>query len=357
MKIRIAICTSDEQYSEKIVNYFMVHYYDKFTWNIFTESSYLTDFLKENDVDIVLAGKEMEEQLKTVADNDKSESIWVYLTDDEEEEIQSAGHKLEKYVRADKIYRELLELYSGKPNAQYRKGAIVNNKTDIYAVVSAAGGVGASTIACAMARRFADFENVLYINMENIGAMPLVYSEEGKQGFDEVLFALKSRKKALALKLASAVSRDKKGVYFLEESRNALDVMELSFEDVKELLVALQQMREYDKVILDVGNGLGDKEIAAMTCAGRVVVVTQDNEVAQKKFARYMEALQLVEEHRNVDICSKMIVFFNKVLRQDQLPEKLCQIRTAGGFPRIENGTYDGIVSRIAGMEMLQNVN
>lgn len=356
MKIKIAVFTLDVQYSERIVHYFEAHYYDRFTWNIFTDISYLTDFLRENDVDIVLAGIEMADSVMPVAESDKSGRIWAYLVEDEDDERVFGNEKIRKYSRADKIYRDLLEIYSHKTNIRYRSKAIVNDKTDIYAFVSAAGGVGTSTIACAMALNYAKFENVLFINLENIGALPLAFAGEGKAGLDEVIFSLKSRRQALELKLASSVSRDKGGVYFLEECRNALNVMELTSENLQELLMSVQQMREYDKVILDVGNGLGEKEIAAMTYAGRVVAILGDNEVSAAKFARYIEALQLIEEQRKVDICSKMVVFYNKILKQDRLPEQLCQIRVAGGFPGIENGTYGGIVERIAEMEMVRNV-
>lgn len=356
MKIKIAVCTSDIQYSNRLVHYFEAHYYDRFAWNVFTEISYLTDFLSGNDVDIVLIDIELADSVRSIAESDKSGRIWAYLAEDEDDERASGSDKIRQYARADKIYRDLLELYSHKTNIRYRSGTLVDDKTDIYTFISAAGGVGTSTVACAVALNYARFENVLYINLENIGALPLAFEGEGKAGMDEVIFSLKSRRQALELKLAGSVSRNKGGVYFLEECKNALDVMELTADNLQELLMSVRRMREYDKVILDAGNGLGEKEIAAMTYAGRVVSVLEDNEVSAVKFARYIDALQSIEEQRKVDICSKMILFYNKIFKQERLPEQLCQIRVAGGFPRIENGTYGGIVGRIAGMEMIRNV-
>ena len=352
MKIKIAICTSDVQYSEKLVHYFEAHYYDKFTWNIFTELSFLVDFLRGNEADIVLVGREMADSVKDMAAKDKDERVWAYLVDEEEDKLPDGSGRIRKYARADSIYRQLLDIYSHRTNIHYRSESVANSRTDIYAFVSAAGGVGTSTIACAMAQSYARFEKVLYISLENTSAVQLAFEGENKAGMDEVIFALKSRRKALELKLASAVSRDKSGVYFLEECRNALDVMELSGEELKELLTTLGQIREYDKVILDVGNGLGEKEIA---CAGRIVAILDESQVSASKFTRYIDTLQLIEEKQKADICSKMVLFYNKVLKQEDLPEQLCQVRVAGRFPRIENGTYEGVIGRIAGMEMIHN--
>ncbi len=363
MKIKIALCTSDVLFGQRVVHYFQSHYYDKFAWNVFTEFSYLMDFLKENDADIILAGEELKNELAAIPDAVKKESVCAYLTEDDEKEVVDDGgeqsvFKIEKYVRADMLYRELLDLYSKKANVHYNKGGIINDKTDIYAFVSPAGGAGCSTAACAAALGFAGFEKVLYINLETTGAQSLVFDEKesDKAGFDEVIFALKSRRKVLELKIASSVSRDKSGVFFFKESKSALDVLTLSERDFKELFTAIGQMKEYDKVILDVGNGLGEKEIAAMTYAGRVVVIADKDRLCEKKLDRYVESLQLIEEQKKVDICSKMILFYNKVLDQRELLEQQSGIRVAGGFPRIENGTYEGIIGKLAQMEMINNM-
>lgn len=356
MKIKIAMCTADIQYGRKITQYFQVHYYDKFVWNVFTETTYLMDFLKNGDVDLVLLGSELRNQVDFSVLQGKEDRICAYLVDDLDENESANIHQLEKYARGDKIYRDLLELYSLKSNIHFQNAAKVNDKTEIYAFVSPAGGVGTSTIASAVAQNYAKFEKVLYINLETMGASQLVFEEEGKNGFDELIFSIKSRRRALELKLASAVSRDRSGVYFFEVSKNTLDILELSIEDIKELLTAIQQIKEYDKVILDVGNGLGEKEIAAMTYANRIITILDDSESTDKKFERYMGALQTLEQKNKADICSKMFLFYNKVIKNAQLPEQKFQIRVGGSFPKIENGTYDGIIGKIAGMEIVRNV-
>ena len=348
MKIRIAMCTADIQYGRKISQYFQVHYYDKFIWNIFTETIYLLDFLRDNDADIVLLGNELKEELDLSVLSGTGDKICAYLVEDLKESENE--HQLEKYARGDKIYRELLELYSLKSNIHFQNTATVNDKTDIYAFVAPAGGVGT------VAQSSAALENVLYINLETVSACGLVYEETGKKGFDELIFAIKSRRSALELKLASAVSRDNSGVYFFENSQNPMDLMDLSTADIKELFTSIQQIREYDKVIVDVGNALGEKEIAAMTYANRIICIMDDTENVEKKYERYISTLQVVEQKNKVDICSKMVLFYNKVMKHSQLPEQKFQIRVGGSFPKIENGTYDGIIGKIAALEIIRGV-
>lgn len=356
MKIRVAICTIDVHYSERVSFYFQKHYYDKFSWNIFSDFSYLTEFVEKQSADIILIGKEMEQPAIELVEKENDESVWMILVDDEDDMVSDGFLKLRKYARVDRIYRDLLEAYSGKEHIHYRSAAIVNDKTAIYAFIAASGGVGTSTLASAVAKYYARLEKVLYINLENIGIVQPAFASEKRTGMDEIIYTLKSRRKALELKLESAVSRDKSGVYFFEVSENPLDMISLTAEDMKELLVAVQQTKEYDKVILDVGNGLGEKDLACMTFAGRIVVTLEDDELSRGKLERYLKVLQAVEGMRKVDICSKMLLAFNKILKQQELPNSLFQVRVAGGFPKIENGTYDGVISRLASMEMIHNL-
>lgn len=356
MKIKVAICTTDVQYSERISFYFQKHYYDKFSWNLFSDFSYFSEFVESQSVDIILIGREMEAAAEALAEKNNGESVWVSLVDDIDDEVPHGFFRLQKYAGIDRIYRDLLEAYSGKEHIHYRSAAIANDKTTIYAFVSASGGTGTSTLAVAAAKYYARLEKVLYINLENIGVVQPSLSGEKRTGMDEIIYTLKSRRKALELKLESAVSRDKSGVYFFETGENPLDMISLTSEDMKELFTAVQRTREYDKVILDVGNGLGEKDIACMTFAGRIVVTLEDDVLAREKLERYLKALQAIENKRKVDICSKMLLAYNKVLKQWELPESLFQIRVAGGFPKIENGTYDGVISRLASMEMIHNL-
>lgn len=356
MKIRVAICTQDARYSEKLVQYFQKYYYDKFVWNVFTELSYLMQFFQDNEADIILIDDAMRSEVAAVADNKQRDCVWACLSDDPDGEGSADFMQLRRYSRGDRIYRDLLELYSHKINANFHNETMLDDKTAIYVFASASGGTGVSTLACAAARHFAKYEKVLYINMENIGVTDPGFGEGSETGFDDVLFALKSRRNVLELKISSAVSRDGNGVFFFRVCQNVPDIMEMTGGDLKELLSAIRRMREYDKVILDIGNGLGDKEIAAMAYAERTVIVMENRGIASDKFTRYLQTLQMFEKNRKTDICSKFVILYNKILQQAKLPEQVEDVKVMGGIPRLENGSYSEIIDRIAGMDVLQNI-
>lgn len=355
MKIKVCICSEDTLYCEKLVNYFNAYYYDKFQWNVYTQPAYLEQLFVSDKADIILVGEEMKAALQKLDKKLLMGKLWAYLTVDTVE-TEEGEHCLSKYRRADWLYRELLDLYAKREHVHYETRPIVSGKTAFITFVSAGGGTGASTIACAAAKAFAAVEKVLYINLEDIGFCTTVFTGENKSGFDELVYAIKSRRNTLPLKLESAVSRDRSGTYYYKECANPMDLQTLSAEDIRELLRAIEASRVYDKVIIDLGNGLQDKEITVMSMTNSVIVVMDPEEIAEVKLKRYLEYVQTAEEVRQVDIISKMRVYYNKTLKSMQLPEHVQGIRTGGAFPLIENGNYTGIIDKIAAMELLQNM-
>lgn len=355
MKIKVLICSEDVLYCEKLVNYFNSHYYDKFQWDVYTQSAYLEQIFQMGVADLILVGEEMRSDLQKLDKTLLESRLWVCLAEysrDQEEGIQY----LEKYRRADQIYRDLLDLYAKKEHVHYENLSLVSGKTTFIAFVSAGGGIGASTIACAAAKAFSNIEEVLYLNLEDLGSCKLSFPGEDKSGLDELVYAIKSRRNTLDLKIESSVSRYGKGIFYFKECANPVDLRSLSAEDIRELMRAIEASKAYDKVVIDLGNGLQDKEIMAMSMANRVVMITDQSEIASLKLERYLKFVQTIEEIRKVDITSKMQIYFNRILKGTRLPEHISHIKVGGAFPLIENGNYAGIIDRIAKMELLQSM-
>lgn len=145
-------------------------------------------------------------------------------------------------------------------------------------------------------------------------------------------------------------------MYYFRECANPLDLQMLSAENVRELIHGIAAVKAYDKVIIDLGNGLQEKELAVMSMANSLVMIMDQSEIAMLKLGRYLEYLHAVEEERQADFISKMRIYFNKTLKSIQIPDKVMEIRTGGAFPLIENGNFAGIIDKIAMMELLQNI-
>ncbi|MCM1121373.1 MAG: hypothetical protein NC416_02200 [Eubacterium sp.] len=345
----------DTTYCKKLVHYFDSHYYDKFQWNIYTQFQYMRQMLQTDTVDIILIGEEMKEELWESDRKLLEGKLWAYLTEHESGLVEGEWY-FQKYQRADQIYRDLLDIYAKKEHIHYEYQPIHSSKTAFVAFISASGGSGVSTIAAAAAIAFSQMEKVLYLNLEEIGSVRLTFTGESKVCFDELIYAIKSRRNTLQLKLESSVSRDETGTYYFKECANPMDLQTLSAEDIEELLKAVEASKVYDKVMIDLGSRLDEKAVMVMSMANRVAVITDQSEIAEVKLQRYLKYIQTVEEVRQADILSKMCIYFNKTLKGTRQPEQLSQIKVCGAFPLIENGNYRGIVDRISKMELLQEL-
>lgn len=356
MKIKVFICSEDRIYCEKLVNYFNAHYYDRFQWDVCTQLQYMRQTVRSDKTDIILIGEEMKEEFWESDWKLLEGRLWAYLSENEGGQREGEWY-FRKYRRADEIYRELLDFYAKKEHIHYENLSIVSSKTTFIAFVSAGGGNGVSTIACAAAKACSQMAKVLYLDLKEIGSGRISFSGENKAGFDEVIYAIKSRRNTLSLKLESSVSRDETGTYYFQECANPMDMQSLSAKDMEDLMRAIETSGVYDKVMIDLGNGLGDKEIIVMSMANRVAVVTNHSEVAEYKLRRYLQFIHTVEETRQVDIASKMCIYFNKIMKGTRIPEHVSQIRVGGAFPMIENGNYAGIVERLSKMQLLQELD
>ena len=91
------------------------------------------------------------------------------------------------------------------------------------------GGVGGSSAAAACAMRFAQKgKRALYLNLERFGSADVFFSAEGSSSLGDVIYAVKSQKGNLEIRLESSVKRDGSGVFFFSPPKLALDTAELA---------------------------------------------------------------------------------------------------------------------------------
>lgn len=62
-------------------------------------------------------------------------------------------------------------------------------------------------------------EKTLYLNFEKFGSADAFFSAEGQFDMSDIIFALKSRKANLSMKMESCVKQDRRGVYFTRSQR------------------------------------------------------------------------------------------------------------------------------------------
>ena len=222
MRIKLAILESDGVYLDRMVSAFNVKYGDKLEIYSFTDRNAALEALKTTKIDVFLA----DESFEAKGGELPPDCGFGYLVEEAEIESFKGETAICKFQKAEVIYRRILGIFS--ENAAVA-GLRPEDGGRVLAFLSVGGGVGGSSAAAACAMRFAQKgKRALYLNLERFGSADVFFSAEGSSSLGDVIYAVKSQKGNLEIRLESSVKRDGSGVFFFSPPKLALDTAELA---------------------------------------------------------------------------------------------------------------------------------
>jgi len=352
MKIKVTIFDPDEQYLHRVSKYYAANFDTRLELYCFSGLDEAMKSLTANKVQVFLASTEGAVDFAQVPQR----CAFAWLTDSNASDEYQGKRAVLKYQKLESIYSEILDLYSekmptGKMNAD--EGSV-----EIVAFVSAAGGVGCSTVSVAgaafLARRG---RRVLYLNLEHFGGADFLYRAAGNGNLSNVLFAVNSKRANLVLKLESLVKKDAdSGVFFYSAAENALDMNEVNAEFLTSLLGALRVGESYDTIVLDMNFQLNDLCLEALHQATRVVLLSDGRTITNRKTARAVEALIEIQEERGVPYYDKLTLLYNKYSNRTSNDFTDYDLPALGGIPRYEGADSMAVYQKIAELQVFDNL-
>lgn len=257
MKIKIAILERDKSYLTRVVSTFGARYSEKLEIYSFTDQEVALGSLNSAKIDVLLASDSFDIDITKLPNR----CAFSYLVDSVGIDLLNGQRAICKFQKADLIYKQIISVYSEKAST-ITGFKMTDNECKVILFCSASGGAGSSTMAAACAVHLAQKEKkVMYLNLEKFGSADVFFSGQGQFDMSDIIFALKSKKTNLPLKLESCVKQDTRGVYFYSQAKIALDMLELNTEDILRLISELKLMGEYDYIIVDIDFGI-DKDMS-----------------------------------------------------------------------------------------------
>ena len=351
MKIRLAILERDKSYLTRIVSAFSTKYADKLEIYSFTDPEVAISTLNNAKIDVLLASDIFDIDIGKMPNR----CALAYLVDSMGIDTIKDQYAICKFQKADLIYKQILSVYSEKASSitGFKMSGDVGN---IIAFCSASGGVGSSTMAASCAVRFASQKKkVLYLNLEKFGAADVFFSGQGQFDMSDIIFALKSKKTNLPLKLESCLKQDPSGVYFYSQTKIALDMMELTTEDAIRLISEIKLMGEYDYIILDMDFGIDKETLKIWRQAQSVVLVGDGTAESNIKTERAYTALATLEQASDAPLTNRMSFIYNKVSSKNGQSINVSGLKVLGGAPRY-SGTTQQIIEHLAAMEFFNDI-
>jgi len=353
MRIKLAILEKDQSYLNRIVSVFNTKYADKIETYSFTDMNIALSTIESAKIDVFVVGGDFD------IDFDKlpSKCGFAYFVESASVETLNNQKSICKFQKIELIYKQILSIYSEHAgNVSGYK--MEDDSTKILLFSSPSGGAGTSTMAAASCLHFASKgKKVLHLCLEKYGFSDLFFSGEGQFDMSDIIFGLKSTKTNLQLKLESCVKQDARGVYFYSKSKIALDMLELSTEDVLKLLTELKIFGGYDYLVVDTDFGLDKDSLRLFAQAYSIVWIGDGSENSNNKITRAYKALTTMEQNAESPLTNRICLAYNKFSNKSSKTIGDIGIKDIGGAPRYEYASNKQIIEQLCNMEMFEKMN
>lgn len=354
MRIRLAILEKDEVYLKRLESVFCVKYADKLEILATTDMDFALQALQEKRIDVFLADETFDVETARLPQN----CGFAYLVDSADIEKVKDTAAVCKFQKAEALYRQILGLFSEKTAAvtgAHMEGA--GGKT--LAFVSAAGGTGSSVAAAACAMHFAKKgKRVLYLNLERFGSADVFFQAEGNTGLSDVIYAIKSKKGNLAMKLESTVKRDPSGVFFYSPTKLALNIAELSTEETQQIVSALKRSGDYDYIVLDLDFSMDKGMLHILNECDTVVFVADGSAASNIKLERVAASLHVMEQEQQNDmkLLARCGVLYNRFSSQTSHKAQVGDLQEFGGINRYEGFDTGRLLQQLKDLQVFETL-
>lgn len=344
MKIKLAILHSDISYLQRLSSALEMKYGDKLSLYSFTDLAIALSALPKERIDVFLA----DDSFKIEPAQLPPKCGFAYFVDSPEMDTVNGCKAICKFQRTELMYKQILGVFS-EALGDLSIRNVYSESTKVIIFSSPCGGTGTSTLAAACSAHFAGIgKRSLYLNFERFGEADIYFSAEGTANMSDVVYAAKSGRGNLPIKLESCVKQDNCGVYYFSAAKVALDIMELTAEEKKKLISALIYSNHYDYIIIDMDFDLEKQTLSLFHQAHMLVWVSDGLLSSNRKIARAYAALSVLEQNEQNPLSERVCTIQNKYSSTLGDTVSGLELRSAGLVPKIRHKVDERIIVPIS---------
>ena len=344
MKIIIAIL-ANENYLRKITKAFSQKYSDLDVL-AFSNTEIALKNVRNQRIDLLIIEDEFDIDLSGISDR----CSIAYFVNKEGIAEYKGKPAIFKSQSAGNIYNQIVSIYSENMSdiSIQRSG---NRNSKILLFSSPCGGVGTSSLACACSITAARSGfRTLYLNFEKFPSTNIFFTGEGTFSIREIIRALQNENRAvLPLKLQSSVKRSSDGVFFYSEPENALDMTEISVDEMIEVIRQVSSLVQnpYNYIIIDVNFSLDEEYLKLFQEVDSVIMVSDGSMIANGKICQAYKSLETLENDGEISVLSKLNIIYNIYGSITGRQVEGINIKELGGVQRFSNATASQIINGI----------
>jgi len=310
MKIALLVATVDTIYSKLFSDYISENYHDDFDVVVCSEPEVFRETVSKRKYNVALMDNKFVDQADI---GDIHLPLYLEM-ENEAVSIVSAGiNKIKKYQRISKIASTVLEMYSKISKNKY---GVDENKTNITAVWSPAGGTGKTTVALAYAMTKAnkindlkpDTKEVFYLNLENFSSVPVYFPGSGKS--ISRVFELLDNNGDVTM-MIKGISCLENGITYLNIPDNYDDINILTEEDISNLIKSCAEITK--ELIIDLSSNCSLCTKKIFETASKIMIVTDATDTAGIKLEQFKTQNGIYK-----NIKEKIIFINNKETKENE---------------------------------------
>lgn len=352
MKYKVAVVDYDELYLGRLCRIFGEKYADKLTIYSYSGIDTYEKGKESNRFDLVLFA----EGMITPQDipGDIPAAYFVGQNDIDKVEEFPAICKFQKH---EILLKQMLDLCLEREITHYTKKNVLGNITKVLYVTAAQGGVGASSVAAAAAKHFAQTgRKVLYISFEKNAVTDMFFHAAEDVTFSDVIYTLKSKKTNMISRVENIVQKDDSGVYFFRPCRTVFDMNELTITDIELLLKEICSMGSYEYIIVDAFLEFNETGYFLCDYADNILLVSDGSKTSEKKLEQLKSAMMIWDAQKDARFASKSRLLYNRFDSKYGMQSEALDIQIVGGIPKYEGAEERMIADQIAGMRFWENI-
>lgn len=353
MKIKLVLLDRDREYLNRLMTVLSHKYSDNLELYSFTEMCMALEILQTIKADVFLANEEFEIEEKILSQN----CGFAYLSEDSDVDSIREYRVVSKYQRVDLFFKELLDIYAENNTRVTGYKARGDKTAEIFTFMSADGGAGSSLMAAAFSKYVATRgKKILYLNFELLGSADDYFKGEGRLDFSDVIYAVKSKKANLGLKLESIVKQDSSGVCFYSSPNTALDLLEFDEEDILFFFQELCNEGMYDYIIVDMDCSFDKKALSIMELSRKIILINNDMARPNSKLSRFYDVLNILEGQQLTNVLGKLFLAYNKSVDDNFKINEVPDVKCLGSVPNFEGKTVEEIVNQMVSIEWFEEL-
>lgn len=310
-RLRLAICDSDEIYCQRLYGYLKNNLNLSFDIFSFTDTGILQRFTEKEPVSLLVVTESMMYDLTESIRKKYFRNILVL-----DEEASPAGmlcesgaledvtiRHISKFQQASGIVDELID-FCAESSEDFRGLSTQMKMADckVLGFYTPITKCGQTTMALRVADKLARKGSVLFLSFESFSSLSQLLGTNADQDITDLIYYAECENSKFGLYLEK-IKKTVNGVDFILPAKTAMQIKEISFDKVKELLGLLSSSVGYDYVILDLTEypeGFFD----ILTLCDRIFTISRSNLADSARLQQY-EAV--VRENGFGDIESRTV--------------------------------------------------